>query len=1251
MESKERRASPRYPISLDAELVTGAEQPWPCEIADFCAEGLFIRFDGGLTGPLRAQLGAAPERELVVRFRSQEAGDSHELAVEVVRLIEGAAGVHFTRSNPGAVEAMLALSQSVAAPEPSRLQPASDQVQFVLHQCSRAVIEHIEPLMGDCFRAMVGDLRDAGLNATSDQAANEFMDASGQMEARQSAVWLQMKRALESPLKPERGEVHGGSELSLVDKGEFEDWLMLRVMVTRADTMHRSELLPLRMRLDHLGLTNETGHQNPLGPALVCDAFHAGLQNLTIGREVEKLCLRALEKTVLNELGPLYEALNDILIRQNVLPDLDLSRYISRDNHPERPAKPATPSSRPEEHDPVTADSEPVARPPEPAPTQSADDSRQATFASHTALANNAFATVRNLLSTLSASRQASGMAPVSDFPSDAKPLSGADLQRELHGLQQASASRPADEESRPLKEQVVEKIRAVGDAALDDEQQETLDVVDRFFSSVVDSPRLNDMARGQLRKLEFPVLRVVMRDRRFFEDTGSPVRGVMNRLAQLGAKDARVSPVVERRIDELVQRIVTEFDQDTGVFESAQEELDSLIERQNLVYRRNVERVMAAAEGSQKVQDSKRAVKAALDSRFGGREVPRALLTLLEGGWRDLLSLTWIRQGADSPLWQDYLQVLDSLMAFGEDRDAQINLPELLRTIQEGLASISSNHMPSASIREELKQYVTRREDDPVEWVPYPDTPGPVEEGDTEPVPQQQRWLHRARRLQTGEWLSDCSDADHPQSIRLVWIARNHSRFVFVNHQGMRVSELTLDELAARLQAGTLVPDEEHDRPLVDESIDRMVKQVYDQLSWVSTHDEITGLLTRREFERVVEQHLARGVEGRTLVQVALRGLRLLNDTAGYQAGDDVLGRVALMLREHLGEGALARLDGHTFAWLTDADSAEAQTRELIRTIEGMNPEHEGRQYQLSASAGIAPPAATLVTADRWLRGAAQATGSAMDQGGGRIVHYGPDPALEARQEQIAARIAGLDNPGGNPLQLRCQKIIPLHGRTTMGTQYEVLISMYDDQGDLITGAEFVRMAERYDRMQAVDRWVVGQMLDWLRGGDTAGAGGSGLSINLSGHSLNDATLLEFIYETLSQQDAPIERLWFEITEAAAIRNLQEVAEFMREMRELGCRFCLGQLGSGPTSYEFMRALPVELVRLDGAFTRHVSGSELDRAMVRSMVDMAHYTGREVIAGLIEDRETLDVLTGLGVDYGQGYVVEKPQLLEQLLS
>jgi EAL domain-containing protein (putative c-di-GMP-specific phosphodiesterase class I) len=231
----------------------------------------------------------------------------------------------------------------------------------------------------------------------------------------------------------------------------------------------------------------------------------------------------------------------------------------------------------------------------------------------------------------------------------------------------------------------------------------------------------------------------------------------------------------------------------------------------------------------------------------------------------------------------------------------------------------------------------------------------------------------------------------------------------------------------------------------------------------------------------------------------------------------------------------------------------------------------------------------------------------------------------------------------------LRCQKIIPLHPHTTMAPQYEILISMYDDTGNLITGKDFVRMAERYDRMQAVDRWVVGQMLDWLRDKAPDPEHLGGICINLSGHSLNDQLLMEFIYDKLSQKDAPIERIWFEITEASAINDIQGISEFIEEMKELGCRFCLGDFGSGPTSFQFMRSLPVDFIKLDSAFTSQLDTSETDRAMVKSMVDMAHYMKREVIASQVESRGVLDMLTSLGVDYAQGFIIEKPRLLTSL--
>lgn len=1249
MDPRERRSSPRQPIKLAAQIDAGNGDAWPCQIADFCAEGMFIRYSGETSGKIERAFARGGVTELVVRFRGLEGNRRYELHVSPVRRIEGAMGVHFTRPDSDAFNAMLQLCGSSGDQSRSSLRAPSERVQFVLHQCAKTVTRFIEPLMDACFVQTVDALRVAAQKAPNDQLANELMDASGQIQGRQRVLWHYMSRSLESPLKPEPKGAPG-SVLSVVDKNEFEDWLAIRVMVTRADTQYRGDLLQLKLRLDKLGIANRTGHHNPLGPALVCEAFHNALAQVKVSRDVEKVCLKTFEQTVIKQLEPLYRELNNILIRHGVLPDLDLSRYLSE----QAPARkePPTEVLKPEPETPLEKP-QPEASESKPGQTARGLKSRVAgEFRGYARAAQTAFATVRNLLTTLQASRVENGEPASEPFAANARPLSQGELHRELQELQLRAAA--PEEPAVPLRDRVVEKIRETGDTRLNAEQQDTLDVVDRFFRSVVDSPKLSDYAQSRMRQLEVPVLKVVMRDPEFFEDQDSPVRGVMNRLAQLGVKGGRLNPVVQRRVDELILRIATEFEQDTGVFEQTVGELDTLIDRQNLVYRRNVERVTAAAEGAQKVAESKTAVASALESKLAGRKVPRALVSLLDGGWRDLLSLTWIRQGPDSQLWQDYLAVIDSLMAFAEDPDSSINLPELLRLIQDGLASISSNHMPSSQIRDELKQFLVRRPDKAPEMVEMPAVSGARPDKQVLSEREQrslQRWINRAQQLRTGDWLRDQTKAEDPQYIRLVWIARGFSRFVFVNHQGMRVVELELEALARQMRKGIIVPDNQYDRPLVDESIDRMVRNVYDQLSWASTHDELTRLLNRREFERMLEQQLARREDSRALLQLDLRGFRLLNDTAGYQAGDEALKRVAELICRHVGDGMpVARPGGNEFAMLVPEEQGPEIAKALLEAIAAEPFEYGGRRYTLNANVGLAPELPALISAEKWLKAAEQALNSARDKGPGRFSIYTLDADDQARQEQIAARVAGLSNPDEERMLLRCQKIIPLHASTRMAAQYEILISMYDDSGQLITGQDFVRMAERYDRMQAVDRWVVGHMLDWLRDQSPDPRHVGGVCINLSGYSLNDQSLLEFIYEKLSEKDAPIERLWFELTEASAIHDLQSVADFMLEMKELGCRFCLGNFGSGPSSFQFMRSLPVDLIKIDSAFTGQLAANQTDQAMVRSMVDMAHYMEREVIASQVESREVLDMLRQLGVDYAQGFVVEKPRLLTSLV-
>lgn len=1265
--ASDRRASVRRPIRLAATLdIEAAGQRWPCQIADFCAEGLFVRFSVATSQQIMPYF-AAGSPTVQVTFRQADGRHSHTLEAQPVRRIEGALGLEFSGSNPAAITALLALCGEDKSGLAATGGVAADRADFLLRQCARETIKFVEPLLLGWFTAVEKALQEAAQQAISDQHGHDFMDAAIKIRTHQQPFWHMMSQIMEGPLRPS-AEGPGKVQLGLVDKGEFEDWLLLRVMVTKAETQFRDPLLQLRMRLDKAGFVLASGHQNPLGPILVCDAFRQALEHLDCSRAVDKLAYRVFDKNVVRHLEALYVQINAILIRQGILPDLDLSKYlVDRKPAPQMPApnKPAPTKANlnetgASEQPKTAANAAWAARGSRRQIAGQFDQNSAAAFNQSLNSAQSAFATVGKLLDTLRQSRAANAEPVAPAAESATSPLSLPELQQYLGDSGLVAEAASGDAVTASLRQRVIQRVETLEGRRLDPEQEKTVDVVDRFFTSLEQSPKLNAASRQQLQQLGIPVLRAVLQERRFFEEEDSPVRGVLNRVAQLGVRGGRPNPVVQRKIDGVISRISQGFDEDGAVFHSALTELDELVARQNLAYRRNVERVTAAAEGAQKVDLAKKAVSATLDAKLAGQQVPRVLVSLLNGGWRDLLSLTYVRQGPDSGSWRDYLGVLDGLLAFSRDPDTELNLPELLRLIQEGLAMVSSNQVPAGQIRDELKGFLTRRSKAASELIEMPavvDRRGDLTDISESRQKSLQRWLRRAQGLQVGEWMKFQEDPDNPSYMRLVWIGSGFSRFVFVNHQGMKVVELDPLRLASHLQKGIVVSDPGYERPIVDESIDRMIQQVYEQTSQASTCDELTGVLARREFERVLGQWLAasasrnaaRSTEQQVLAVLELQQFREISDAAGFKAGDDALRQVANLLRTlAAAETAhLARLGGTRFGLLLNASSAEVQAKRIIGAIEGLTLTFNGKVYPLTVNMGLAIDQPGLATAERWLAATEDVLVGARRDGVRRPVWYAPEPGEAAEQARIASKVAAIENLDQERVLLRCQKIIPLHGATMIGTQHQVLFSVYDDHGQLIQGTEFMRMAEHQGRAQTTDLWMVGHMLGWLGRNPKALQKLGSVGISLSGRSLGNAGLLEFIFDRMSQKDAPIEGLWFDITEAAAIDNLDHAVEFMTEMRELGCGFCLSGFGGRGQSYEALKRLPVDRIKLDHTFLDALPGNESDQAMVRSMTEMAHFLGREVIAGPVESTAMLDLLRTLGVDYAQGSAIEKPGPLE----
>ena len=236
------------------------------------------------------------------------------------------------------------------------------------------------------------------------------------------------------------------------------------------------------------------------------------------------------------------------------------------------------------------------------------------------------------------------------------------------------------------------------------------------------------------------------------------------------------------------------------------------------------------------------------------------------------------------------------------------------------------------------------------------------------------------------------------------------------------------------------------------------------------------------------------------------------------------------------------------------------------------------------------------------------------------------------------------------NKLFLRCQKISPTQPHLDQRPHYEILLGISDELGGNTSLESFINAAEHHNRMIAVDRWVIHNAFMWLAENEDAVSDISAFSINLSGQSLNNEGLIEYIYQEVTETSVPIERVCFEVTETAGVTNLSDAADFIETIKGTGCKFALDDFGTGMSSYSYLKSLPVDYLKIDGVFIKDIANNKNDYAVVKSICEIGHFMEKTVIAEFVQDDESAKILTDIGVDYLQGYGIDKPHHLDDLL-
>lgn len=431
------------------------------------------------------------------------------------------------------------------------------------------------------------------------------------------------------------------------------------------------------------------------------------------------------------------------------------------------------------------------------------------------------------------------------------------------------------------------------------------------------------------------------------------------------------------------------------------------------------------------------------------------------------------------------------------------------------------------------------------------------------------------------------------------------------------------------------------------------------ERLSYQASHDALTNLFNRFAFEKQLQEFLvsarAEKIE-HVLCYLDLDQFKIINDTCGHTAGDELLRQVGGVLQQKIRDrDVLARLGGDEFGLLLERCSvkqAQRVTTEMQKALIGYRFQWEKKTFTIGASIGVVPIDQSSESAASILSKADAACYAAKDAGRNRVHVYHEDDVELARRRGEMHWVSVINQAlDQNRFHLYFQPIVPLGNVRVAGDHYELLIRMLDENGDTVAPGTFLPAAERYNLSTSIDRWVIEAIFGWLRDHPQKLKRLFLCSINLSGTSLSSEEFLNFVAQQFDEKNLPPNKICFEITETAAIANLTKATQFISALKHIGCRFSLDDFGSGLSSFGYLKNLPVDFLKIDGMFVKDIVEDPIDFAMVKSINEIAHVMGKQTIAEFVESDAILKKLESIGVHFAQGFGIGRPRPLEEMTA
>ncbi|MFT4720624.1 MAG: diguanylate cyclase (GGDEF)-like protein [Candidatus Azotimanducaceae bacterium] len=1100
------------------------------------------------------------------------------------------------------------------------------------------------------------------------------------------------------------------TKLTLVDTDDFEDWLAIANITSRSERTYEKSLQEIRSRMGML--VDAWGHKdaNPLGASVFCYAFDQAIHKVELAKDIRQRVYVGFEEKAVPLFLNLYTDITKVLEHSQLFPETDDAIYTSSVVKIDTPSKstslPSPPgvasadrssSSQDDEQDEVQQ-----------AALEDAFEQSQSSGAVTAAIREeleelrnelreqrgavperrkptdrrrqddhglgDVYSTVRNLLAYREAAQEgAEASSAVGNRAVGAEEVRG--LLRDIQPV--------ADRRGRVnVLEQLQQRISQSGQARqLGPEAQSHIDVVENLVDSIEGDAVVSGSAKSWIRQLELTLDKVATAEGNLLDlENPHASMSVINLLAKLGGGE---SVSMGRQIDQIVTQINQGFDTDPQVFDSALAQLAPLVDRQSRAFTGNVQRTVKASEGQQTLVNAQRAVVSELDQLLAGQRVPAAMMKQLMPGWRNLMVNTHLRQGKDSGDWQQQLQVLEQVVEhFNGTADSATSenykTPEaLLDQIDQGLDSISFEPGKRAPLLKVLRELIVDRKDlnqvATIEIGPdsMAETLGFSETAERDKRRKHlraefadnhewQQCLERASRLYVGEWLNFTSPKGEDEIAIVAWTNTEHANYVFVNRRGVKTVESIVEDVASEFYAETARVLEEADIPLSDRASHRMLQNMHNQLTHQASHDDVTGLINRKEFERALSVALGRAKRDDSMHLVAyfdLDQFKVINNAIGHEAGDKLLKEIAEAMGKPLSDngGVLSRLGGDEFGLLVEK-CGKSEALELVKTlcqvIKAYAFNWKEKVYRLTASCGVMHVDKGVSSAQAILQCADAACFAAKDAGRDRTQVYEPNDSEMGHRRGVMDFVAQVDKAlEDDRFELNCQMIAPIDKHSDEDVHYEILLTVLDDNNEPLPPMDFIIAAETYNRMGAIDRWVIAHAFEFIASNILSFSDLGAFSINISGNSLTEDDFMEFVLEQFKKTRVPTNMICFEITETAAVGSLDDAVEFIEKLQVLGVKFALDDFGTGMSSYSYLRSLPVDYLKIDGVFVKDLETNPNDYAVVKSINEIGHFMGKKTIAEYVENDAVLAILSEIGVDFAQGFGIGKKFPITELLK